>query len=931
MDKKKKLCSALVLLSLQAGAVFAVEPGTYRYTYQGVNYATKAAAEAAMRGDSTRPSLARAHPVGKPQWTGTGPITQSYAVEDIQVIPADSGGGAIYWPSRLNTETCKTYSSAGVACGGVSDALEHRKNWLYANNGACRVEYASTGGWTTGSPVIVTVDGSNWRGAQRWQPFKGDVYTYEDGTPESACILNAYLSNTETLSVFEVTPYGICPTGYTHKNLGTAPFNIWCDANTNIATITMDAKQYPAMCAGNPCTVDGIKIQSETDYASPTLTLVRTYQSTGQHSARPEMGHGWIHNYARYLMMDYSGNPMIAVRANGSFVRVLANGTNKWKAVSGPPLAIEKIGTEFRLDDGSGSLDWYVTETADGPNKYGRLVRIEGPDGRATTLQYDTKVRLTSVTDPDGRSLTFAYTNYVTQTLTFSFAAGSETFTDSGQALTSGAASSSYQRNTQRYDPLRIASVTDPDGGVIEYTYAAGSGTDFNRSQLTQVEYPDTKTRTYHYENSSFPQHLTGITDEKGNRFSTYAYDAKGRVTSSQHAGGAGATTLTYQNDSTTTITDANGHSTTYTLTAVQTVPKVSAITGVPCATCQGDATAYVYDTNGYLTQKTDFNGNITKYVRDTAGKETSRTEAFGTALARTITTTWHTSLLRPLTITEPGRQTIFTYDTAGRLATRSVKDTTTLEQRTVTYAYDTSGRLDTIDGPRTDVTDVTSFDYDSQGRLSTITNALSQATQVTNHDDHGNPTRILDVNGTEILLTYDARQRLQTRSVGGATTTLTYDDAGLLTQVELPDSSTLNYGYDNAHRLISIEDALGNHIEYTLNAAGQRTAEEAYDPSDVLKRSRGQVYDTLGRLQEIVGANSQSTELAYDDEGNLVASTQAGTYSTLSEYDALGRLSEVSDPATGQTLYAYNARDHLTGVTDPRGMVTTYTRNAFG
>jgi len=90
---------------------------------------------------------------------------------------------------------------------------------------------------------------------------------------------------------------------------------------------------------------------------------------------------------------------------------------------------------------------------------------------------------------------------------------------------------------------------------------------------------------------------------------------------------------------------------------------------------------------------------------------------------------------------------------------------------------------------------------------------------------------------------------------VGGETTTYDYDAAGQLTKVTLPDASYLQYTYDGAHRLTQIQDGLGNKIVYTLDAMGNRIKEQAYDPSLQLARMRQQVYDSLNRLHQSVGA----------------------------------------------------------------------------
>ncbi|PPE71779.1 hypothetical protein C3942_21835, partial [Solimonas fluminis] len=233
--------------------------------------------------------------------------------------------------------------------------------------------------------------------------------------------------------------------------------------------------------------------------------------------------------------------------------------------------------------------------------------------------------------------------------------------------------------------------------------------------------------------------------------------------------------------------------------------------------------------------------------------------------------------------------------------------------------------------GPRTDVGDISSFAYDGQNNLSQVTNALGQVTQITDHDAHGNPLRLVDANGVETLLTYDARQRLKTRNTAGETTSFEYDKVGQLKKVTTPDGAWLAYSYDAAHRLTGIADPDGNRIEYTLDWAGNRLEEKVYDPSNLLRRSQARLYDGLNRLRQIQGGNGQLTQLGYDDNHNLSTTTVNGSQVTTRGYDALDRLIQVTDPGNGVTQYAYNPRDELTSVTDPRSLVTTYTRSAHG
>ena len=144
------------------------------------------------------------------------------------------------------------------------------------------------------------------------------------------------------------------------------------------------------------------------------------------------------------------------------------------------------------------------------------------------------------------------------------------------------------------------------------------------------------------------------------------------------------------------------------------------------------------------------------------------------------------------------------------------------------------------------------------------------------------------------------------------------------------PDGSFLIYTYDPAHRLTGITDALGDHIAYTLDAAGNHIKEQAFDPSDILRQTRSYAYNTLDRLKKTIGAEGQTTVYDYDKQGNLTAVTDPLNHATTYAYDALNRLAEAIDPKGGTTFYGYDANDHLTSVTDPRDLKTAYAWNGL-
>ncbi|WP_232538358.1 DUF6531 domain-containing protein [Pseudomonas syringae] len=177
--------------------------------------------------------------------------------------------------------------------------------------------------------------------------------------------------------------------------------------------------------------------------------------------------------------------------------------------------------------------------------------------------------------------------------------------------------------------------------------------------------------RKYHYENSYNPNLLTGITDERGVRFATWAYDRAGRAISSQHAGNAGAITISYTSDLSSTVTNELGKDTTYRYEIISGVKRLVEVKGEPTLDCPASNSSYTYSDRGLVLTKTDAKGLVTNYVYNDRGLEISRTEATGTTLARTTTTEWDPDRFLPIRVVEPNRVTVYSYDTQGRELSR--------------------------------------------------------------------------------------------------------------------------------------------------------------------------------------------------------------------------------------------------------------------
>ena len=485
-----------------------------------------------------------------------------------------------------------------------------------------------------------------------------------------------------------------------------------------------------------------------------------------------------------------------------------------------------------------------------------------------------------------------------------------------------------YLRETVfSYDTVgKLSVVSFSAGQSVTYTYDANNN-------LIKALYADATSRQYVYENTTFSNALTGRIDENTNRIANYRYDDTGRADLTEKPGGINKYVLVYNTDGTTTVTDPSGAVRTYTFITEFGVTKVANITGGPCTSCGSNTAAATYDENGYLDSKTDLNENLTTYDYNAQGLQTSRTEAVGKAEERTIITDWNTVARLPTKITEPGKSTDFNYDANSNLTSRIETDTNTNEKRTVSYTYNDFGQVLTVDGPRTDVNDVTTYSYDAQGNLTQVQNALGHTSNITSYDSTGRPLSLVDANGLITTLIYDGRGRLKSRNRGGEPTTFDYDSVGNLQVITTADGRTLTYGYDAVQRLTSIQDQLGNTITYTLDAAGNRTKEDTTDTTNVLTQTRQQLYNDLNQLTEIIGLNNHTTTFAYDGNGNRTTTTDAATQTTTSAFDALNRLISVldPDPSSGAVKYGYDPQDNLVSVEDVNGNVTTYGYDGFG
>ncbi|HEY3299946.1 MAG TPA: RHS repeat-associated core domain-containing protein [Methylophilaceae bacterium] len=722
----------------------------------------------------------------------------------------------------------------------------------------------------------------------------------------------------------------------------------------------------PDPCDATPHPIgfsSGNKYLMEGDFnafgASSNLSLTRTYNSVSG-IFNDILGNQWNSSFSRHVYYDKIAGSALVHRSGGRmYYFEITN--NIWKTDAD---ITDKL---TMLKDASGNLTGWtyfdsVSDNLETYNQNGQLASITDRANNKTTYSYScdyisancpsvtpTSIAksaglLIQVTDPVGNSLNFIYD-----------------------------------------DANHLKSMTDPSGSVYNYTYS----TDGNNN-LTSVTYPDGKIKTYLYGEAayisatpnsgvSYANALTGIIDENGKRFATYKYNNAGRAYSENLAGGVESRNLTYNiannNPTSTVVTEPTGAQRTYNFTSVLGVVKSTGQNQPAGSGCSAAASNITYDANGNVATKTDFNGYLTKYGYDlTRNLETSRTEGLNADLSsrpetRTITTSWHASWRLPLTENvytgatatgTPVKTTTYGYDSHGNLTSLTETDPARSRTRTttITYTYSTTvpGLVlqKVIDGPRTDVSDVTTYvyypdtatctassDYPSvtnlgcRGQLQTMTDALGHVTQYNRYNPNGQLEQMTDANSTVSSYTYYPRQWLKTATVDGKTTSFAYDNVGQLQAVTFADGASLNYTYDDAHRLTDIYDATNHHVHYTLDNSGNRIKEQYLNADGSTAKEINRSYDALNRLQtEINGLITQAgSNYGYYANGEAKTSTTPKTNTTNLTVDALGRNTQIIDPVNGSakpTALGYDPLDRLVQLTVPNGAATSYTLDAL-
>ncbi len=661
----------------------------------------------------------------------------------------------------------------------------------------------------------------------------------------------------------------------------------------NIAAITKRLTSVCTATEGNPCSpMTGNKSLTETDFNAGWLEFTRHYNSS------LEMGHGpvangWSHSFSTRLVSS-GGYTLIKPDGNVEEFSIATSGDYRSVTTPGKILVVAGDLAQLTYPGGRREIFQLLPSAEHGPERF-RLMEAYTPDlpDRPVTLGYmESTGLLDSVTGPFGRQLRFEYDE-----------AGN------------------------------LSSLLLPDGNRIRYSHD-------ERGNLSEVVFQDGGARVYLYEDPRLPNHLTGIIDENGSRYATYEYDAYGRVTLSEHSGGADRVSLDYSGSGTTEVTGPLGNVRSYTFDSFKPAFDVSGVSD------DNGVITHARNADGWPGETTDAAGKVTRSTYDEF-HEIRRVEAYGTPGQRTIDYTWDNELNRMTLIQQPGITTRFEFDTRGRLKRRDIEDRINGSSRAWSFQHfpDTdppsrAGRIRSVDGPRSDVADITSFSYypadDAAGRyragdLQSVRNAAGHVTEFLEYDPNGRLAKIRDANGVTTSFEYHPRGWLAALSIDGVATFFSYDRAGNLVRTVSGDGSHVDFSYDAAHRLIEIADSGGNRIVYTLDAGGNRVEENTFDESEALRRHLSRTFNSLGQLEQLIDSNGHSISHAYDRNGSKASTRDQNANSTHYEYDTLERMVRSIDPLGGETLMAYDLRDEPVRVTDPLGNVTRYEYDGFG
>jgi YD repeat-containing protein len=342
--------------------------------------------------------------------------------------------------------------------------------------------------------------------------------------------------------------------------------------------------------------------------------------------------------------------------------------------------------------------------------------------------------------------------------------------------------------------------------------------------------------------------------------------------------------------------------------------------------------TATEYDAFGRVTKSTNANGKSQTFAYDKLGRVVTTTDP----LTKSVTTTYD-AFGQVLTVKDQigqttGKVTSYTYDRAARSVTMLTPEGVSVVTTRTVY-----GQTYTVKDGNNNTTTCT---YDRDGLL-TETKVGTTIVETRDHDTGGRLISSTNANGVQTTYTYDAANRMLTRTV---------DPTDADTDVEL--NLVTKWEYDAKGQTVKVTDPRNVVTEYTFDLEG-RTIKQVVDPTglalttDWTYDAEGRVltvtdpervvtqylYNKLGwrveqRIDPGTGNLNLNSSWSYDPAGNVLRKIDAAGHHTRYLYDANGRLFQELDAEYGLTEYTYDAAgrvSHKTRYAQRQGGIQTY------
>ena len=523
-----------------------------------------------------------------------------------------------------------------------------------------------------------------------------------------------------------------------------------------------------------------------------------------------------------------------------------------------------------------------------------------------------------------------------------------------------------------------LQKITDRNGNGITATYNSSS-------QLTRLTFPGGRYLLLYYTNNLLTRiadkanrnvyitynandELEKITNVDGNEF-TFYYNTQHQITSIKDAKGNFPVTNVYNSDNKVELqTDAENNIIEFAYN--NPITNATRITS-----SEGNYSYYYHNSHGELTKHIDEEGYEINYAINDLGKPSRIINAMSDTVWLTydsdenltsIETPTHsaTSLeygdfRLPTKITDPlGNNSIIAYDANGNRQQQNLANGSI-----ITESVDEYGRMISTQHQ----SQKTAFGYNPVnwgGDLTTI------------YDDDNNDYYLERITKTGFIeKVYDRNNNNIEYS---------YNNAGLVTNVEYDDYSTEKYKYDGNYNLEYFVNRNGDTTHYewykndllksVTNALGQTTSIEYYlttypkkytypdgrtdvltyfkngwlksitddigtvsytyqangeiaTVTDRMNRISSMAYDKDGRLTSITNPLGQVNQLTYNDR-DLVSATNAAGDATTYEYGNMGQFTKAIDPLDKFNLMNYDDLLNLTNVTDANSHQTTIAYN---